>query len=346
MRIAVAMSGGVDSSVTAAILKNAGHDVVGLHLRLYDHYESQPGLCCGIKDMNDGRAVADRLDIPYVVKNMRLSFEKAVVNNFVDEYLNGRTPNPCTVCNGRIKFGAMMKIVEELNCDYVATGHYATVKNGNLYRGVDNSKDQTYFLHTIPKQMLKKILMPMGTMLKTEVRNIAESLGLKVADKPDSQEICFVPNGHDKLIKLLRPNVDATGNIVDLNGNVLGTHDGYYKFTIGQRKGLGVGGLNEPHYVYDINPENNTVIIATRDKFNTSTLRLGRFNWLIDKPKSGSYQFRYRSNGNLIDCNLNIEGRKVFLNFPEIKDKIAPGQSAVIYNQNHCIGGGYVEKIS
>ena len=283
MKVVVAMSGGVDSSVTAGLLVEQGHEVIGVHMKLHDSEGGGPGRCCGYDDALDARQVADALSIPFYVFNLREAFKKAVMDDLVGTYLAGETPNPCIQCNGVLKFRVLMARARALGATHLATGHYARIVDGmhgpELAQAVDRGKDQTYFLFPMQQKVLAHTLFPLGGMTKAEVRTIAERMGLVTADKPESQEICFIPDDdHGRFVRQAS-GVQGDGIIVDETGAQVGTHDGYYRFTVGQRRGLGVA-LGSPAYVTGVDPETHTVRVTTQAKrLLHGGLTAQRANW-------------------------------------------------------------------
>ncbi len=304
VRVVLAMSGGVDSSVAAYLLKKQGYDVVGLFMRTGVHESpgtAVPGLdrkkgCCSAIDAGDARRVADRLDMPFYALDFEDDFTR-IMDYFVEEYTKGRTPNPCVVCNTWLKFGKLWSYGKQLDADFIATGHYVQMIAGQVHRGADPNKDQSYVLFGLRKNVLPHLLFPIGGYRKDEVRAIAREAGLNVAEKPDSVEICFVPNNdHAAFIKERHPELATAGHIVDREGNVLAEHDGIEKFTIGQRKGFGFGSAAR-RYVLEIVPETRDVVIGEREELLASTLLAERVNWLIEPPTGPlacSAKIRYR----------------------------------------------------
>ncbi|MCB1519223.1 MAG: tRNA 2-thiouridine(34) synthase MnmA [Hyphomicrobiaceae bacterium] len=287
-RIVVAMSGGVDSSVVAGLLKHAGHDVIGITLQLYDHGEAvgRAGSCCAGQDIHDARRVAEALEIPHYVLDYERRFSEAVIESFADSYAAGETPIPCVTCNSEIKFGDLLATTHDLGADALATGHYIRRVDGpngpELRRAVDAERDQSYFLFSTTREQLARLWFPLGGLPKAEVRRIAESLTLPVATKPDSQDICFVPTGrYADVIERLKPTAMQPGDIVHVDGRHLGTHQGIIHFTIGQRRGLGIAGP-EPFYVVRLDAERREVVVGPRDALQTHALGLRHVNWLGD----------------------------------------------------------------
>jgi tRNA-uridine 2-sulfurtransferase len=354
MRVVLAMSGGVDSSAAAVLLKQQGHDVVGLFMRTGVHSgegdtrrDNKKG-CCSAVDAGDARRVADQLDIPFYALDFEREFG-SIIDYFADEYLKGRTPNPCVVCNTWLKFGELWKFAQTLGADAIATGHYARIVPGEhgaeLHRADDDDKDQTYVLHGIKREVLNKLLFPLGDFKKPAVRQMARDAGLGVFDKPDSVEICFVPTGkHTDVVRARRPDAVTAGNIVDRRGGVVGTHDGIDRFTIGQRKGLGVA-MGTPRFVLDIVPATNDVIIGEADDLLSVGLEASRVNWMTDLP-SGAFaceaKIRYRAAA--VPATVTPVGDAAIVRFSEHQSAVTPGQAVAFYRGTQLIGGGWIEK--
>lgn len=354
-RVVLAMSGGVDSSVSAVLLKEQGYDVIGLFMRTGAHSaeadtrpDNKKG-CCSAIDAGDARRVADKLDIPFYALDFEREFDR-IIDYFADEYLAGRTPNPCVVCNNWLKFGQLWDFGRKLDADFIATGHYARLVKGEdgrpqLHRAVDGNKDQSYVLHGIRREVLPHLLFPIGGYRKEEIRALARRANLPVAEKPDSVEICFVPDGdHAKLIRRRRPELVTAGAVVDPDGNPLGDHDGYERFTIGQRKGLGIA-TDRKRYVLDIIPETRTVVLGDQDGLLSRGLIASRINWLIEPPTellACSAKIRYRHPGApatvvaLADGGARVE-------FDEAQSAVTPGQAVAFYDGNRVLGGGWIE---
>ncbi len=366
-RVLLAMSGGVDSSVAAVLLQRAGHEVIGVFMRhgeqavtscaVEDHspllplLEERPGHrqgCCSAQDAADARRVADQLDIPFYVLNLETEFRQ-IVDHFVEEYLQARTPNPCIVCNNLVKFGKLFAYADSLSADYVATGHYARLVNTPdgwaLLRGLDRTKDQSYVLFGVASRWFRRMLLPVGEYQKTAIRALADELGLPVADKPDSQEICFVPDGdHGRFVRQLRRECDTAGELVTVDGRVVGRHEGIERFTVGQRRGIGVA-LGEPYYVVKIEKESHRVVLGRREDLARRELWASHTNWLVSPPvtpRRCQVQIRYRSRP--ISASVRaVEGGRLHVVFDEPCFGVAPGQAVVCYDEDRVLGGGWID---
>ncbi len=350
-RILVGMSGGVDSSVTAHLLKRDGWDVIGVTMKVWpqDCISRAEDKCCGPSAIADARSVANSLSIPHYVVDEADQFEKLVIDYFSSEYRAGRTPNPCVMCNEKLKFGNLWKKAAALGAEYIATGHYAIVEHDGpdpvLRRGLDDNKDQSYFLFSLKKSQLARAVTPLGGMTKPEIRAIARDLGLKVADKVDSQEICFVPGNDYKAF--LRSHLGDTefhrGGIYDTSGNHIGDHEGIEMFTIGQRKGL-PGGSPRPMYVVDIDADNSRVIIGTDEELTRETFEIDNVNWLTDtptEPTNVTVKIRYAHGGTAATVEP-AEGGRHLVRLHEPQRAVTPGQAAVLYDGDRVIGGGWI----
>jgi tRNA-specific 2-thiouridylase len=349
-RVLAAMSGGVDSSVAAALLVERGYDVVGATMKLFCYGDDVPDRpCCSLDSVNDARRVCQQLGIPHYVLNLESKFGSDVVANFVDEYSRGRTPIPCVRCNTFTKFRDLLHKADSIDADFIATGHYARIRDGKLYRGLDGNKDQSYFLWGIDRAVLSRMLLPIGDLTKQETRVRAHALGLElIAEKPESQDICFVPDGDH--VKVLRRHLGdsapalSAGPIMRSDGTVIGTHDGYAHFTVGQRRGL-PGGFSEPMFVIAIDPSRRAVVIGDRDELLGSGVMAREMNWLDDAPSVGetvSVQIRHRAAAVAADV-LRLDGDEIELAFQYPVAAIAPGQSLVVYRGDRVAGGGLIE---
>jgi tRNA-specific 2-thiouridylase len=343
-RIVVAMSGGVDSSVVAALAARTGAETIGVTLQLYDHGEAvgRAGSCCAGRDIRDARAVCDRLGIAHYVFDHESSFRDSVIDDFADEYLAGRTPIPCVKCNMGPKFTDLFRLARELGADCLATGHYvrrvAGADGPELHRAIDPARDQSYFLFATTTAQLDFLRFPLGGLPKPRVREIAAELGLGVAAKPDSQDICFVPDGdYARLVKKLRPDADCGGEIVDEHGRRLGTHAGLIHFTVGQRKGLDLGGQPEPLYVLRLEPATRRVVVGPRAALAVASARLTGINW-IGGAHHGPLTAKVRSLAKPVPARL--DGDRVHFDAPEYG--VAPGQAAVLYAGDRVLGGGWI----
>ncbi|HYB11458.1 MAG TPA: tRNA 2-thiouridine(34) synthase MnmA [Alphaproteobacteria bacterium] len=352
-RIVVAMSGGVDSSAVAAILQAEGYEVVGVTLQLYDHGAAagRRSACCAGQDIYDARRVAERLDIPHYVLDYEARFRKEVIEDFAASYVAGETPIPCVRCNERIKFRDLLAVARDLGAEALATGHYVRRVEGaggpELHRAVDESRDQSYFLFATSREQLDALRFPLGNMPKRETRALAQRFGLPVADKPDSQDICFVPSGsYAQIVEKLRPDAATPGEIVDLEGRVIGRHGGIIHFTVGQRRGLNVGGCAEPLYVVRLDAARHHVVVGPRNALGRSTVALREVNWLSAQPLGPEglrVTARLRSTHRPADATIvPCDGGRAALRFDEPQHGTAPGQAAVFYDGTRLLGGGWI----
>ena len=342
-RIVVAMSGGVDSSVVAAIAARSGAETIGVTLQLYDHGEAarRPGSCCAGQDIYDAKTVCDRLGIAHYVLDYESRFRTGVIDKFAEEYARGRTPVPCSLCNQGVKFVDLIAFARDLGADCLATGHYVrrVERDGRveLWKGRDPARDQSYFLYGTTADQLDYLRFPLGDLPKSEVRRLAEAEGLVVANKPDSQDICFVPDGnYAGLVKKLRPETAAPGEIVGLDGRVLGTHRGVIHFTVGQRRGIEIGGQREPLYVVRIEPEARRLVVGPRAALAIAGARVEGVNWLAEGQQR--VEAKVRSLARPVAADWDGE----LLRFATAEYGVAPGQSAVLYDGDRLLGGGTI----
>jgi tRNA-uridine 2-sulfurtransferase len=350
-RVLLGMSGGVDSSVAAHILKSQGHEVIGITMKVWpqDCISRAEDKCCGPSAIADARGVAHKLDIPHYVVDEAEDFEKIVIDYFSSEYRAGRTPNPCVMCNERLKFGNLWDKARALGATHIATGHYAIIEHTGkgpvLRKGRDDRKDQSYFLFSLRREQLLRAMTPLGGMTKPDIRDIARDLGLRVADKVDSQEICFVPGNDYKafLRSHLGGETFQAGGIFDTAGNFLGGHEGIEMFTIGQRKGL-PGGSPKPMYVVDIDAENGRIIVGGEDELMRKSFEVDRLNWLAEEMTgevAATVKIRYAHKG--CECRIiPLDGGRARVELGEPQRSVTPGQAAVFYDGDRVIGGGWI----
>ena len=355
-KVVVGMSGGVDSSVAAYLLKEQGYDVIGITMQIWQEENwqdiSDNGGCCGLSAVDDARRVANSIGIPHYVLNFRRDFENSVIKYFVNEYKNGRTPNPCIACNRYVKWEALLSRAKQIGADYIATGHYARIaeypKTGRLSicSSVTAAKDQTYALYNLTQEQLKRTLMPVGKYTKDEVRAIAEKINLRIANKPDSQDICFVPDGDYAAYIEEEAGVKVPeGNFVLTDGTVLGRHKGITHYTVGQRKGLGLA-LGYPAFVLEIRPETNEVVIGTKEESMTTQLRARNLNFMavedLTEPLHVFTKIRYNHKGAW--CTIEKTGEdEVLCTFDEPQRAVTPGQAVVFYDGEYVLGGGTIQ---
>jgi tRNA-uridine 2-sulfurtransferase len=367
-KVAIAMSGGVDSSTAALILKKSGYDLIGFSMQLWDQRRSGPteadekaGRCCSLDDLHDAREVAARLNIPYYVVNFQKEFEDAVVRPFVEDYRCGRTPSPCVLCNSRMKFDHLVRMAEEIQASKIATGHYARIARDEisgrwlLIRARDENKDQSYFLFELSQSQLAKALFPLGELVKEQVRQIARQHNVLVAEKAESQEICFVPDGdyasfveryHDGIPESIQVGHSLPGNIIDSKGQILGTHAGIHHFTIGQRRGLGIA-HSEPLYVLEIRPEDCTVVVGERSLLGKRSCHVQRLNWIsipdLHAPLRVTAKIRSRHPAAAAEI-FPMEDGSVNVSFDAPQNGISPGQACVFYQGETVVGGGWISR--
>ena len=354
--VVVAMSGGVDSSTVTGIMKKEGYKVIGVTLKLYDNNKevAHSKQCCSGQDVMDAKRVAHKLDIEHKVLFYQNKFKEGVIDNFVESYLKGETPIPCVQCNKTVKFNDLFEESKNLNADALITGHYvkSITKNNitNMYRAIDEDRDQSYFLFNTTRDQLNYLRFPLGNILKSETREIAKKLDLNVADKPDSQDICFVPNGdYVSVIEKLRPDAFKKGNIKNVGGKVIGVHDGIVNFTIGQRKGIKVA-AKDPLYVVEINADKNEIIVGSKDQIVKNEIKLKNLNLLADNKTFQNEIFvKVRSTGKLLKSKIKIKNDDdAVLTLQEDEYGISPGQACVFYSKDQhgykVLGGGWIKK--
>lgn len=352
-KVVVAMSGGVDSSTVAVMLHKEGYQVVGVTLQLYDLGVDveKKGACCAGQDIYDAKAVADKAGFPHYVLDYESVFKNEVIEEFADSYLKGETPIPCVKCNQSVKFRDLFKVAKDLNADALVTGHYVQRKDGKqgaeLHKAIDHTKDQSYFLFATTQEQLDYLYFPLGNKTKEDTRKLATEYGLEIADKPDSQDICFVPNGsYSSVIEKIRPGSLDEGDIIHVNGEVVGRHNGIINYTLGQRKGLGIA-WPEPLYVVKLDPELNQVVVGPESALFTDTFYIKDVNWL-DSPINGSgikAKVRLRSMHTEVDAKVFYEGNgKARITLPTPERAITPGQACVMYDGTRVLGGGWITR--
>ena len=355
-RVAMAMSGGVDSSVAAALLKQQGHEVIGLHLKLYHGAEqdSRPKSCCSLDEAMDARAVCHRLEIPFYVLDVQEEFRSEVIDYFIREYQDGRTPNPCVMCNRTIKSRYLLKKADELDCELLATGHYARSQQESgsggwaLARPADLRKDQTYFLWGVERESLPRLCFPLADHVKPRVRRMASELDFAAADKPDSQEVCFVPRDYRQFLAAELPETPEPGEFVDTEGKVLGAHQGFPYYTVGQRRGLGVSAAT-PYYVVRLDRERNQVVLGKETDLASQTVLISGVNWVSvappEQPLRVTAKLRYSHSGTPATLHPGHDGTATVM-LDEPVRAVTPGQAAAFYDRDVLLGGGWIEDSS
>ena len=350
-KVVIAMSGGVDSSVAATMLKKEGYDIIGITMKLYSQTKAKSSKsCCAGRDIEDAKKVAEQHDFPHITLDYQDKFFSGVIDNFIETYADGQTPVPCIQCNQTVKFRDLLNEAKAMNADTLVTGHYVRrledKSNVKLFKAKDASKDQSYFLFATLKDQLDYLRFPLGNYLKSEIRDMAKSFKLKVSDKPDSQDICFVTSSsYRDLINKLKPDLNVEGNFLDSKGNILGRHKGIVNYTIGQRKGVGIGGYKKPLYVIDINKTNNLIVLGEKKHLEKTKVQIKDINWIADNVNTTRpirCSARIRSNQKDAEGILSIKDSKANFIFNNKINSTSPGQACVFYLKDQVLGGGWI----